>query len=1034
MWVVRGWPTAIAVGVCVAGSAASVASAAPGDVVAAGGSTVVRVDPRTGGQTVVSSGGLLTDVTGVTRTPDGAYVALARVEDPGPSRLVRVDPTTGAQSVFASAPTMHYAQLAPAAAPNGDVYFSQEGQDLGIYRAKPDGTVTLVTNGAISRANGGDRIDDSPMGLFVDPDGTLWALMEYTGIVHVDTTTGKMTVFSSNAISVRHGGVPPFGEPLQGDPRQFTRGPDGDFWVVDDPAVNSGGELTPGDTALYRVDHATGKATLVSDNARSLAAGGQAWFFRPYAVAVAADGEVGVADLSGRVIRVDPDTGAQSLVSEYGGLDTDEGILFEPGSVPTGRTLVVRTTGVGSGTVDSLPSGIDCGHAAQVNGAQAPSQTTCSATYATTTSVELHAHPDAGSGFAGFSGGGCSGTASTCTVSVDAVRHVEARFTGHTVTITTQGTALSPNNGAGYIRSFPNGLDCGRHLAAHVACTMEMPDGDALYVSSDGGGFPAAGDTFAGFGGGSCSGTATCQVTVDQDRSVTASFSGPVPTSHTITVTPAGTGSGVVTSLPAGVDCGRNLAGHATCATSFDSGRVDASSQLVLAAYPAPGSTFTGFTGGGCAPGDTRCALPLSANTAVTATFSADGPAQRALSVSVEGAGGVTTAPAGIDCGTRCSESFDDGTRVELFAHPADGATFTGWSGNGCSGTATTCEVTMDQARAVAATFSAAAVPQHADLTAVKVHDGDFRQGDSGRTYTITVLNNGAGATTGTVTVSDALPAGLRATAITGTGWQCTTAPLRCTRDDALPAGQSYPPVVVTVDVAADAPASVTNVATVSGGGETATANDTASDPTTVTAHATQDTGGDTGGDQTGGDTSTTTSDTPATTTTSGATPTPPPAAPAATGAGQATAPADAARATAAHLLGAGVLDAGLGDVGTGVHAFLPAGGATARLTGRTIALMALVCDQGCRGTLTATIRLGGRATPVGVKARAASARQATFAVTTPGGGVVLKVALSADVLRRVRAAGRVKATLTVGVTAGGTTKRFAKRFALAAP
>ena len=50
-----------------------------------------------------------------------------------------------------------------------------------------------------------------------------------------------------------------------------------------------------------------------------------------------------------------------------------------------------------------------------------------------------------------------------------------------------------------------------------------------------------------------------------------------------------------------------------------------------------------------------------------------------------------------------------------------------------------------------------------------------------------------------------------------------------------LAAGGSYPPLTLTVNVAANAPASVTNTATVSGGGEINTANDTATDLTTIT-------------------------------------------------------------------------------------------------------------------------------------------------------------------------------------------------------
>jgi CSLREA domain-containing protein len=122
------------------------------------------------------------------------------------------------------------------------------------------------------------------------------------------------------------------------------------------------------------------------------------------------------------------------------------------------------------------------------------------------------------------------------------------------------------------------------------------------------------------------------------------------------------------------------------------------------------------------------------------------------------------------------------------------------------------------------------------DLTITGVHSGNFFQGQIGATYHITVSNVGANATVGAVTVTDTLPAGLTATAISGAGWTCNIGVLSCTRNDALLPAASYPAVTVTVNVAANAPASVTNMASVSGGGELNVANDTASDVTTITA------------------------------------------------------------------------------------------------------------------------------------------------------------------------------------------------------
>jgi uncharacterized repeat protein (TIGR01451 family) len=125
-----------------------------------------------------------------------------------------------------------------------------------------------------------------------------------------------------------------------------------------------------------------------------------------------------------------------------------------------------------------------------------------------------------------------------------------------------------------------------------------------------------------------------------------------------------------------------------------------------------------------------------------------------------------------------------------------------------------------------------------ADLATTATHTGSFNQGDLDDTYTIIVANIGGAASTGTVTVVDTLPAGLTAAAISGTGWTTDLGSLTCTRSDALAAGAAYPPITVTVNVAADAPASVTNIVAVSGGGETNTANNTAGDPTTINAAA----------------------------------------------------------------------------------------------------------------------------------------------------------------------------------------------------
>ncbi len=126
-----------------------------------------------------------------------------------------------------------------------------------------------------------------------------------------------------------------------------------------------------------------------------------------------------------------------------------------------------------------------------------------------------------------------------------------------------------------------------------------------------------------------------------------------------------------------------------------------------------------------------------------------------------------------------------------------------------------------------------------ADLTIVKTHaPATFLRGASG-TFTLTVSNVGTGPTTSPVTVTDGLPAGLTATAASGTGWGCVVgAAVVCARSDVLAAGASWPPISVTASVAQSAAANVSNTATVSGGGDIDPANDSSTDVVPVGSQA----------------------------------------------------------------------------------------------------------------------------------------------------------------------------------------------------
>ena len=73
------------------------------------------------------------------------------------------------------------------------------------------------------------------------------------------------------------------------------------------------------------------------------------------------------------------------------------------------------------------------------------------------------------------------------------------------------------------------------------------------------------------------------------------------------------------------------------------------------------------------------------------------------------GAGTVTSSPAGIDCGGTCQSQFPEGTTVSLNAAAAPGSAFAGWSG-GCSGLGA-CTVSGEAT--VTARFNVAASTNH---------------------------------------------------------------------------------------------------------------------------------------------------------------------------------------------------------------------------------------------------------------------------------------------------------------------------------
>ena len=333
-------------------------------------------------------------------------------------------------------------------------------------------------------------------------------------------------------------------------------------------------------------------------------------------------------------------------------------------SVLKPATLTVMAQGSGTGLITSEPQGVACG-------------SDCNESYAIDSVVTLSATPDADSVFSGWQGGGCTGTGD-CAVTMDGDITVVATFE-RLFNLSVATTRVRAANGG--VTSNPAGIDCGS------ACAQTFVNDDMVTLTAT----PDANSVFSGWQGGGCMGvTPTCVVHMNQDHTVTATFE---PIQVALQVDKNGSGSGMVSSNPAGVDCG------ADCDHIVDIGSV-----LTLSATPDADSVFSGWQGGGCT-GTGDCAVTMDGDITVVATF------ERLFNLSVATTrvraanGGVTSNPAGIDCGSACAQTFVNGAMVTLTATPGTNSRFAGWQGGGCMGVTPTCVVHMNQDHTVTATF-----------------------------------------------------------------------------------------------------------------------------------------------------------------------------------------------------------------------------------------------------------------------------------------------------------------------------------------
>lgn len=248
------------------------------------------------------------------------------------------------------------------------------------------------------------------------------------------------------------------------------------------------------------------------------------------------------------------------------------------------RRLTVVKNGAGTGTVTSTPSGISCGPA-------------CEAGFPLGSSVTLIGTRGFHSQAVKWSSCDTVTAENKCLVTMSSAREVTATFAlepqyvEFTLTLNPKGT------GTGSVVSFPPGISCPGDCSQKFIFKTPI----TLIATADGG------SAFSHWSGGTCSGTGPCERKINSDRTVNAVFK--AVGNRTLTIAKAGSGSGVVTSKPAAIECGQ------ACSTELD-----AATKVALHAVPTPGSTFTGWSGEGCA-GTGPCKVLMNEARNVTATF-----------------------------------------------------------------------------------------------------------------------------------------------------------------------------------------------------------------------------------------------------------------------------------------------------------------------------------------------------------------------------------------------------------------------------
>jgi YVTN family beta-propeller protein len=546
----------------------------------------------------------------------------------------------------------------------GKVYVANFGANTVSVIATTTNTVTATIG-----------VGASPIGVIVTPDGSTVYVANYTnaGTVSVittatDTVTATINVGSlpdSVAVTPDGSTVYVVNYAMAGTVSVISTASKTVTGTINVGNFPNGLAVTPdGSTVYVANDNSSGTVSVIATGTSAVTATISVGNL-PNSVAITPDGSVAY-------VTNEASNNVSVIATATNTVSNSIGVGATPIRIAIGpvlQTLTVAETGSGSGQVTSSPVGINC----------SATSNQCAASFGNTSMVTLTASAGSGSSFTGWSGGGCSGTGA-CSVTMSQAQSVTATF----IQIPSFMLSVAPGgSGSGTVTSNPSGINCG------ATCSASFQSGASVTLTA----VPASGSVFAGWSGGGCVGTGACIVNLSANTSVTATFM--TAPNVSLSITSAGSGSGTVTSNPLGINCG------ATCSAGFQPG-----TTVTLTATAAAGSSFAGWSGGGCS-GPASCMITLNGDTAVVATFSTIPSFTLSITSLGSGSGTVTSSPSGINCGTICSASFQSGTLVALSPIAASGSVFAGWSGGGCGGTGA-CMITLSQATSVTASFATA--------------------------------------------------------------------------------------------------------------------------------------------------------------------------------------------------------------------------------------------------------------------------------------------------------------------------------------